>query len=440
MNRPPPVASPAQERLRWDPLQVVLAAALFLQVWRLQDLFPILRVWGLSIAVSVLAVVLFALDRDPRRRAGILRHPIFRIVCGIVTLVILSVPGSYYPGESLRFLSKEFWRSVVLMALIAASVRGLADVERFAKVQLAGAALFCVVVRTRFEVGSNGRLGELVMYDSNDLALLIACTLPLAVYLVWRSRRLSGRLLVVGAVACLMLVFVSTGSRGGFLGLAAGSGFMVLRLRAISVWKRVAAVVVCVTLLLTFSNDRYWEMMQTVLHPANDYNWSGNSETGRMEVWKRGLGYMAMHPVLGVGAFAFPSAEGALAPQAARGEFGIGFKWSEAHNSFIEIGAELGVMGLVLFVALLVSGVRTLSRIGGGPPGPAAFLAQILTASLVTYVVSGFFLSAAYWTYLYVLLGMVLGLAKVAAPGPAVGARRPAPGVARAQLVRRRAI
>jgi O-antigen ligase len=149
---------------------------------------------------------------------------------------------------------------------------------------------------------------------------------------------------------------------------------------------------------------------------------------------------MAMHPVLGVGAFAFPSAEGALAPQAARGEFGIGFKWSEAHNSFIEIGAELGVMGLVLFVALLVSGVRTLSRIGGGPPGPAAFLAQILTASLVTYVVSGFFLSAAYWTYLYVLLGMVLGLAKVAAPGPAVGARRPAPGVARAQLVRRRAI
>jgi O-antigen ligase len=417
------------QRLGWDPIQVALAASLLLQVWRIQDLFPVLRVWGLGIAVSVASVVLFMVDRDPRRSIAVWRHPMFRLVSGIVLLVILSIPGSYYPGESVRFLTKEFMRSVVLMALIAASIRGLADVERFVRIQLFGAAMFCTVVRFRFAVGSNGRLGELVMYDTNDLALLIACTLPVAVYLLWRSRSLSGRGVVLGAVACLMLVFVSTGSRGGFLGLIAGAGYMILRLRAVSLGKRLAAVTLCLGLLVAFSTDRYWEMMDTVLHPSSDYNWSGNSETGRMEVWKRGVGYMATHPILGVGAFAYSSAEGALAPEALRQD-GVGFKWSEAHNSFVEVGAELGVIGLILFVALFVAGFRTLSRIGRGPRGPAAFLAQTLTASLLAYVVSGFFLSAAYWTFLYALLGTVVGLAKVASPGlPVHRALRPRPSV-----------
>jgi O-antigen ligase len=138
-----------------------------------------------------------------------------------------------------------------------------------------------------------------------------------------------------------------------------------------------------------------------------------------MDIWKRGLGYMVTHPLLGVGASAFSSAEGTLAPQAARQQRGIGFKWSEAHNSFIEIGAELGVLGLVLFVSLLAAGFRTLAPIRRGPQGPPAFLAQALTASLLSYAVSGFFLSAAYWAYLYALLGMIVGLAKVVAPAAA---------------------
>jgi O-antigen ligase len=101
----------------------------------------------------------------------------------------------------------------------------------------------------------------------------------------------------------------------------------------------------------------------------------------------------------------------------------VGFKWSAAHNSFVQIGAELGVLGLGLFVALFAVAVRALSRVGRGQ-GAAAFLAQTLTASLVAYVVSGFFLSAAYWAYLYTLLGMVAGLVKIAGPARATGAVR----------------
>jgi hypothetical protein len=402
-------------RFRWDLLLLALGALLFVQIWRVQDLLPSLAVSGLPIAATLAALLLYGLDSDPDRNLSILRRPICGIGLALLVLVTLSIPGSLYPGWSLDFLLKDFLRSIILMILIAASIRGLADVERFAWLQLGGATLLCTVVLLRFEVDTDGRLGYLPYFDSNDLGMVIVCTLPLTVYLYRRTGSLAGRLVVLGVSACLLLVLVRTGSRGGFLGLIGVVAYGVLGFHAVPLAKRLGAVALAGTLFVGLSNDRYWQMMQTILHPSADYNWSGNSETGRMEVWKRGIGYMVKHPVLGVGARAFGVAEGTLSPEvAARQGYGIGFKWSEAHNAFVEIGAELGVPGLVLFVALLIAGFRTLARVGRGPPSHAAFLAQALSASLVGYVVTGFFLSQAYSPYLYTLLAMSAGLERVA--------------------------
>src|SRR3989442_13656065 len=102
-----------------------------------------------------------------------------------------------------------------------------------------------------------------------------------------------------------------------------------------------------------------------------------------MEVWKRGIGYMLGRPLLGVGAQAFGVAEGTLAPEAVeREEYGKGFKWSTAHNAFVEIGAEIGVLGLLLFGALLVGGFRGLARARRGPQREAAVLARALGGAL----------------------------------------------------------
>src|SRR2546422_9957228 len=97
-------------------------------------------------------------------------------------------------------------------------------------------------------------------------------------------------------------------------------------------------------------------------------------------------------------------------------QYGKGFKWSAAHNAFIEIGAEIGVLGLILFVALLVAAFRTLSAVRRGPSDEATLVAQALTASLVGFVVTGMFLSQAYSANFYALLGMTLALARIASP------------------------
>jgi O-antigen ligase len=417
---------------RWDTLHAALTVLVLMQVWRVHELFPVLAIHGVPILMTLVAGAFLWLGRDPRRRLGTLNQPLVLVALGILGLAFLSVPGSLYPGHSLDLVVKDYLRTVILMLLIATSVRGPADLRRFAWLQVAGVTVFSAVIVARAQMGADGRLRDVAYYDVNDLALLIVCTLPLVLYLWRKPAGPFARALLAAATVFLMVALGKTGSRGGFLGFVTVGGYLLLRLRGVSTLQRVVTVALLVTLLAALGSDKYFDRIETILHPTTDYNWSGKSETGRMEIWKRGLGYMVDHPLLGVGAAAFPVAEGTLAPAALEAQrYGRGFKWSAPHNSFIQIGAELGVGGLILFVALLAGAFRMLARLRRMAVPEIAVVAQIFTASLVAFVVTAFFLSQAYSAYLYTLLGMILGLAKIAswirptAPAGGVGTRLP---------------
>jgi O-antigen ligase len=160
--------------------------------------------------------------------------------------------------------------------------------------------------------------------------------------------------------------------------------------------------------------------MQTIIHPKQDYNLT--SEGGRMKIWKRGLGYMVDHPVFGVGMSNFQVAEGTISPLARRQEVGFGVRWGAAHNSFIQVGAELGMPGVLLFLGLIAKAFLSLRRVvryarrTSPPVRDVSRLAQSLTAALVGFVVGAFFLSLAYADMLYVLIAFAVGLQKIARP------------------------
>ncbi len=417
-----PVSRPAGTR--WDGFLVALSLLVLTSVWRLQDLFPILATAQVPTLAAVASLALFIIDKDPRRRLKRISHPVVKCAILIMFFAIASVPGGVYPGYSFSFILKDYDKTFMLLILVAAGLRDRKDIERLMWVSVFGATLYSFMVITRIPVGADGRLGDLYYYDANDLGMLIVMTIPMIVFF---ARGDSKPALRIGAALCLpvlMVALMKTGSRGGFLGLIAVSLFMVWRYRAVSKTMRLSAVAVMAVLFLAFGSDRYWTMMSTMLHPSQDYNFQANVESGRMEIWKRGMGYMMSYPLTGVGANAFPAAEGMISPLAARQSVGIGLKWSAAHNSFVEIGAELGIPGLLLFLAVLIQAglsLRSPRRRRGAPPldpnSPDEALAQTLAACLMGFCVSGFFLSQAYSTYLYTLLGMI------ATPG-----RRPQPG------------
>jgi O-antigen ligase len=189
--------------------------------------------------------------------------------------------------------------------------------------------------------------------------------------------------------------------------------YIVIAFRAIPTRVRLSAVGAIVLIMTVLGSTAYWNLMQTIMHPKDDYNMT--SPVGRKAIWKRGVGYMLTHPLVGVGANTFEQAEGMLSAISQHyAEVNKGLKWSTAHNSFVLVGAELGVTGLIVFVTMLGTSFAHLARIKAGPegdpdvtPDDAAF-AQALTAALIGFCVAGFFVSASYFSFLYALIGLVV--------------------------------
>lgn len=399
---------------------VLIFCLILAYVWRIQDLFPVLSALQFPIISSLGALVVFVFGGYAKKAFPRFKTPLITVAVFILFWMMVSVPTSVYQGLSFRFVFDDHLKTFLMMLMIVASIRAFADVERLMLVGLLGAGIYCLMILTTLQVGQSGRLGDLFYYDANDLAMMVVCTLPLTVYFLRRGARPWQRVLALGCAAAFALAIVRTGSRGGFLGLIAVAAFMLIAFRAIPARVRFAALGGSAVLLFAFAGPQYWTMMGTLLRPTADYNWSENNDAGRMAIWKRGMRYMANSPITGVGVNAFPVAEGKISPLASRQQLGIGLKWSAAHNSFVQIGAELGIPGLIAFLLLLYRMFSTAWRISRDKSnqGPTAAseraMAETVVASLVGYVVAGFFLSQAYSAYLYATCGILTGLAVIA--------------------------
>jgi O-antigen ligase len=420
-------AAPARDSdLKWDPLLICVAGYMLTAVGRVHQLFPALGVLRPAILTGVVAIVIYLCDLRETRRSVHVLVPTTRYLIVFVGWMMLSMSGSFWPGNSFDLLFDNFLKTVLMYLVIAASVRGVRDVERLAIVYLVSATVYAAVVLLRFDLGSGDawRLGHLYYYDANDFATFAVSAMPFAVYVIHHGGRTFGRALAGIALAVLSLAFVHTGSRGGFVALLAIGCFIVVRYSDIALRWRIAATALIAVVLLATASDQYWRQMGTIVSDA-DYN--RTDETGRLQIWRRGIGYMMQYPVFGVGPGNFPSAEGRLSAHAERQQFGIGVRWSAAHNSLVQVAAELGVPGLILFVAIIASAFAALRRTARQRHASRrrrrreAQVSQALTASLIGFLVGAFFLSLAYSEMLYTLVALAVGLQKVAG-GPAVRA------------------
>jgi O-antigen ligase len=250
--------------------------------------------------------------------------------------------------------------------------------------------------------------------------------MPIGLFFAHSGRRLMTRIFAAIALVLLTVAFVYSGSRGGFLAILAMGAFVVIRYTAIAVRWRVSAFVLVALVFLAVASGEYWRQMGTI---GSDADYNQTEESGRLQIWSRGIGYMLDNPLLGVGANNFSVAEGTLSPLAQRQQFGVGVRWNAAHNTFVQIGAELGIPGLLIFVALLgtvfaaLRGSKRQRRRNPAFRGRALELRQALMASLIGFVVGAFFLSLAYHEMLYTLIALAVGMAKISGTATPIGKR-----------------
>jgi O-antigen ligase len=405
----------------WDLLMVFVGLYILTAVGRVHQLFPVFEAIRPALLVGAAAILLFVLDQHRYRRLQATWLTPTRFLAGLFIWMVLSTPTALVLGNSFDIVVNNFSKTFLMFFVVAGTVRRVRDVERLVMMYLLGAVIYAMVVITRFDVGmgTDWRLSNLYYYDANDFATFVVTSIPFGLHFAMGGRNWLWRLGGVVALAILTVAFVYTGSRGGFIALAALVVFIVLRYSAIRLSHRLGATAMVTVVVLLVASDQYWTQMTTILE-NDDYNRTESS--GRLQIWTRGLGYIAAYPVFGLGPNNFETAEGTFSPQAERSPLGWGVEWNAAHNSYLQIAAEIGLPGLFFFVGMIVSTMAMLHRqtrrqaAARGRARARPELSQALTGSLIGFSVGAFFLSLAYHEMLYMLVAFAVGLAK---PQPA---------------------
>jgi O-antigen ligase len=395
--------APAPAANGWAGAPYVALAMMMIIAVRLHEFIPGTSVLRPALVATLAGTGVILAFTSGRGRAAVFTHPVPLLVIGYWLVMIFSVPFALWPGLAFETVLA-FLPCVALVLAVTMcppNRRSALILQGGLAAAVAGYALYVV---TLGRISGAGRLQAGVgMYDSNDMAALLAITFPLAVGLV-RTQRGTLRWAMLGAATLVAAVVLASGSRGGILGLAAGSAVFVLGIRGSMRVVAIVAFFVTMAGLWTFSPS-FKERVDSITNLEQYYNLT--DEVGRKAVWARGRQYIADRPVIGLGAGNFPVAEGGYF---AVTYFGTrGGKWSDAHNAYIQAYAELGVVGGSLFVAILLMGLLRALRLWRGVQvmgGGIAHQPELL-ASLMAYLVCAVFLSHAYFPPAFAIVALI---------------------------------
>lgn len=252
------------------------------------------------------------------------------------------------------------------------------------------------------KVHGPGRPGA-TFYDENDFAMVIVMGVPFLWYLMRSTKNVILRLGLLALIPVCAHAVMLTFSRGGFLGLAASMAVVALRDRNRALG---GFLIVCGLAFFTlFAGNEYKARINSI----NSYE-EDRSATGRLESWEAGINMAVSNPLFGVGLKRYMTAF----------PYYSNFQPRVAHNSWVQLGAECGLVALACYGLLIVLTIRALVRIERRLPSLRSEhrdltlqLARMIEATLVGYLVCGFFLSMEDFEFFYILVGMAQVLDRI---------------------------
>ena len=211
--------------------------------------------------------------------------------------------------------------------------------------------------------------------DANDLGLIMALSIPMSYYLLIQNH---GRMVWVYRVHLILAgtTILLTASRGATLATVVALTIVPLTQARLGGRQRVALLLTVILLLggiLFFVPETSWERLATV--PTE---FEQGTFTGRTIIWKAGWEIFRAHPFVGIGANAFRVIVSRELAEPIR--MGEADPAPPAHNTFLSVLVEQGVLGFAVFCGMLGAFAVSLR---GMPPFPQ----RLWIVSLAVWVV-----------------------------------------------------
>jgi len=325
-------------------------------------------------------------------------------------------------GSSAKYVIELYWKVMVFFLVLTLAIRQVRDLAMLVWSYVLSCGILVVLSLTVLEMEATreglGRLSGQGMFDANDIGMVMLMGIPLALLVSFNSSRL-GRVVAIAVLLGTPITIALTGSRGALVGLAVMAPALFFALSRISLGKRLGSVITVLVVLAAAAPAGYWKQMGTIFDTEQNYNYS--TDYGRIGIAKRGLGYMMRYPLFGVGIANFPRAEGTISPIARQREMaGMSVEWIAPHNTYVQVGAEMGLPALLLWLGMLWGGSlgllalrRRLPRRWEQESAERRFIRDsclFLPLSFLAFAVTSFFLTHAYTTPIYILLAMTAGV------------------------------
>jgi O-antigen ligase len=238
-----------------------------------------------------------------------------------------------------------------------------------------------------------------VFYDPDIFGRYLALVMLLAATVLLYDKRTRVQLGAIVTLAILWACLVFTLSRSSLVALALG--LVILAALRWRVRPAVYAVVLGVAVVAA--------AVLVATHPSK-FGFNNVNTSGRASLISGGIKIFEKKPLYGFGSGSFPTEYTFYDRKAAR-------IVKDSHNIPITIGVEQGVIGLVLYVALVLSALLTLFRSARGDPYRVAIAVAFIALLLHTMLYADFLEDPMTWTLLAV--GGSLSLAARAAMAPA---------------------
>ena len=364
------------------------------------------KVAGGLLAVSWIATVA---SRKDARRAFVSSHPqFFAILTFFLVWVVLSLTWAEEPSHGLEIASR-YILSAFLFLIVFTAVRTKQHVRWLlgafvAASTLSGAYGLVAPPPATDQDRLAGTIGE-----PNQLAavLVAGLVIALALAVVEKGKPLTRLVLLIAAGLCLLTTFLTL-SRAGLIALVVA---MIVAVVVAGQWRAqvfAGAAVVLVSLFIFFGFIATSHQRDRVTSVAAN----STASTGRSDIWTIGWRMFQAHPVVGVGVGQFQTSavHFLIAPGAIQRSDLIIDKPKVAHNIYLHVLAEMGVVGLTAFLLIIGFALRCALRAARaferrGDPA-MDLLSRAVFVALIGILAADFFASEQFSKQLWLLLGL----------------------------------
>ncbi len=261
-------------------------------------------------------------------------------------------------------------------------------------------------------VGGNHLAGRVVWTGaySNPNSLAALSFLAFGVALAIGFSETTSNLVRLGSAVSaviLLIVILRTQSRGVFLGVvvAMAPAFISMLLKQL---RLAIGVTIVIALVISFAiPPKVWERLggmkkltstESVENQDNS-NEADSSAAQRLEILKAGWHIYLDHPVFGVGLGAYPLACNMYAPELGK---------RDTHNTYLNLAAELGLPGLLIWCSLIASTLLHAYRIRRRAKESLLKVQQYwIERTIIGFLVSGVFSSDSGLNLLYIILSVL---------------------------------